>query len=243
MFSSQIRRATFLEVNLRPIVSLGARHPSGNRDQFFFLLEISFTVAALLFLAPSLTRGRVCNLQCNCFCALPEQSLLGRSPAELTAIFYCIIWYSPTWKTRFLYLYPSGTGWPGYIPGHWVPFLSPLATRRDYGGGNLTRPHRGLPLFCKLTGTCICTCDWFRLAYFWATMYGRVSNLSHSAAPLKSKHWKEQPSYGAGDTKDGVFLGNTNWVIGYNYRKWIGITCSPLPLPSDGSHSSTVICI
>jgi hypothetical protein len=27
----------------------------------------------------------------NCFWALPEQSLLGRSPAELTTIFYCLI--------------------------------------------------------------------------------------------------------------------------------------------------------
>jgi hypothetical protein len=35
-----------VEVNLRPTVSrpvcLGARHPSGTRDQFFVLLEISF---------------------------------------------------------------------------------------------------------------------------------------------------------------------------------------------------------
>jgi hypothetical protein len=31
----------------------------------------------------------------NCFRALPEQSLLGRSPAELTTIFYCLIWDSP----------------------------------------------------------------------------------------------------------------------------------------------------
>jgi hypothetical protein len=43
------------------------------------------------FVAPSLTRGRVCKLLYNCFWALPEQSLLGRSPAELTAFFYCLI--------------------------------------------------------------------------------------------------------------------------------------------------------
>jgi hypothetical protein len=81
-----------VEVNLRPTVSrpvyLGVRHPSGTRNQFFFLLEISFV-------EPSLTRGRVCNLPYNCFWALPEQSLLGRSPTELTAIFYCLIWDSP----------------------------------------------------------------------------------------------------------------------------------------------------
>jgi hypothetical protein len=89
-----------VEVNLRPIVSrpvyLGVRRPSGTRDQFFFLLEISFRQLRLCyFVAPSLTRGQVCNLLYNCFWAFPEQSLLGRSPAELTAIFYCLIWDSP----------------------------------------------------------------------------------------------------------------------------------------------------
>jgi hypothetical protein len=43
------------------------------------------------FVAPSLTRGQVCKLLYNCFWALPEQSLLGRSPAELPAFFYCLI--------------------------------------------------------------------------------------------------------------------------------------------------------
>jgi hypothetical protein len=26
----------------------------------------------------------------------------------------------PTWRARFRYLYPPGTGWPIYTPGHWV---------------------------------------------------------------------------------------------------------------------------
>jgi hypothetical protein len=55
------------EVNLRPTVSRpvcpGVRRPSGTNDQFFFLLEISFRQLRLCyFVAPSLTRGRVCNL-------------------------------------------------------------------------------------------------------------------------------------------------------------------------------------
>jgi hypothetical protein len=88
-----------VEVNLRPTVSrpfcLGVRRPSGTRDQSFFLLEISFRQLRVCYLvAPSLTRGWVCNLLYTCFWALPEQSLLGRSPAELTAIFYCINWDS-----------------------------------------------------------------------------------------------------------------------------------------------------
>jgi hypothetical protein len=87
------------EVNLqstdsRP-VCLCVRRPSGTCEQFFFLLEISFRqLWVCYFVAPSLTRGLVRNLLYNCFWALPEQSLLGRSSAELTAIFYCLVWDS-----------------------------------------------------------------------------------------------------------------------------------------------------
>jgi hypothetical protein len=83
-----------VEVNLRPTVCPGVRRLSGTRDQFFFLLEISFGQLRLCyFVAPSLTRGRVIYLY-NFFWALPKQSVLGRSSAELTATFYCLIWVS-----------------------------------------------------------------------------------------------------------------------------------------------------
>jgi hypothetical protein len=81
-----------VEVSLRPTVSrscLGIRRPFGTFDQFSFFLEIPFRHPRVCyFVAPSLTRGRVCNLMYNCFWALPEQSLLGRSPSELMTIFY-----------------------------------------------------------------------------------------------------------------------------------------------------------
>jgi hypothetical protein len=56
-----------VEVKLRPTVilpvRLGIRRPSGTRDQFFFLLEIFFRqLQVCYFVAPSLTRGRFCNL-------------------------------------------------------------------------------------------------------------------------------------------------------------------------------------
>jgi hypothetical protein len=55
-----------VEVKLRLMVSqpvhLGVRHPSGTRDQVFFLLEIFFRqLQVCYFVAPSLTRGWVCN--------------------------------------------------------------------------------------------------------------------------------------------------------------------------------------
>jgi hypothetical protein len=39
--------------------------------------------------------------------------------------------FPPTWRARSPYLYPPGTRWPSYTPKHWVPFSSPLMTRRD----------------------------------------------------------------------------------------------------------------
>jgi hypothetical protein len=114
-----------VEVNLRPTVSrpvcLGVRRPSGTRDQFFFLFEISFRLLRVCyFVAPFLTIGRVCYLLYNCFWALSEQSLLGLSHAELTAIFYCLIWDSPNLEGQvsiFIYrrnrvaqLYPWALG-------------------------------------------------------------------------------------------------------------------------------------
>jgi hypothetical protein len=61
-----------VEVTLRPTVSrpvrLGVRRPSGTRDQFYFLLEIFFRQLRVCnFVAPSLTKGRVCNLLYNYF--------------------------------------------------------------------------------------------------------------------------------------------------------------------------------
>jgi hypothetical protein len=54
-----------------------------------------------------------------------------RVPAGLVTTFYCLTFEpSATWRARSLYLYPSGTGWLGYTPRHWVPFSSLPTTRR-----------------------------------------------------------------------------------------------------------------
>jgi hypothetical protein len=84
----------------RPVCP-GVRRPSGTCNQFFFLLEISFRQLRVCnFVAPSLTRGRVCKLLYNCFWALPERSLLCWSPAELWALFYCLIWDSTNLESQ-----------------------------------------------------------------------------------------------------------------------------------------------
>jgi hypothetical protein len=137
-----------VEVNLRPKVSgpvcPGVEHPSGTRDQIFVLLEFFFRqLRVCYFVAPSLTRGRVCNLLLNCFWALREQSLLGWSPAELTAIFYSFIWDSPNLegkvsafispRNKVAQLYPRAVG---------SLFVASYDSQ-GYGGGILTRLHTG----------------------------------------------------------------------------------------------------
>jgi hypothetical protein len=136
------------EVILRPTVSrpvcLGVRRPSGTRDQFFFLLEISFRqLRVCYFVAPFLTRGRVCNLLYNCFWALPEQSLLGQvqqnSRPYFTVSFetpnlegQVSVFISP--RNRVAQLYPRALG-SLYVASY---------DSQGSGGGILTRPHTGL---------------------------------------------------------------------------------------------------
>jgi hypothetical protein len=70
------------------------------------------------YVTSSLTRGWVCRLQL--LLSSPAQSFSGPSPAGLMTTFYCLRYETPpTWRTRSLYLYPPGTGWPGYtsVPG------------------------------------------------------------------------------------------------------------------------------
>jgi hypothetical protein len=123
------------EVNLRPTVSrpvcLGVRHPSGTRDQFFLLLEISFReLQFYYFVAPSLTRGRVCNLLTIASGPCQSSHTWVEVPQNSRPYFTASSETPPTCKARFPYLYLPGTRWPSYTPGHWVPFLSPLTTRR-----------------------------------------------------------------------------------------------------------------
>jgi hypothetical protein len=86
-FATDVTDEVEVEVKLRPTDSrplrLGDRHPSSTRDQFLFLLKIfSRQLRVCYFVAPSLTRGRVCKFT---VAAGPRQ----RSSAGLKIIFYC----------------------------------------------------------------------------------------------------------------------------------------------------------
>jgi hypothetical protein len=94
-------------------------------DQFFFLLEIFLRhLRVCYFVTPSLTRGGICNL-------LLLLVLASAVPRDWRPYFIVpILETPPTWRVWSPYLYHPGTGWPKYTPGHWVPFPSPLTTRR-----------------------------------------------------------------------------------------------------------------
>jgi hypothetical protein len=129
-------------LNLRPMVSrpvcLGVRLPSGAHDQsFVFCLMIAgFLMWSTLWLED----GSVIYLY-NCFWALPEQSLSGPSPAELTTIIYCLSWDSPPLGGPGPRIYiPQEQGGPVIPLGTGFPFVASYNSQ-GYGGGILTRLH------------------------------------------------------------------------------------------------------
>jgi hypothetical protein len=79
-----------------------------------------WNLRSCIYWEPSLTRRRVCNLQCN-----HSIVWVAQNPKPCFTVSYET---PPTWRARFPYLYSPGTGWSNYIPGHWVPFTSCLTT-------------------------------------------------------------------------------------------------------------------
>jgi hypothetical protein len=135
-------------VNLRPTVSRpvcpGDRRPSETCDQFSFSLKFPFDSCSFVILYRPFWRvdGSVIYLY-NCFFALPEQLLLGRSPAELTAVFYCLIWDSPNLEGRVpLFISPINRVTQLYPRALSSLFVSSYDSQGS-GGGILTRLHTG----------------------------------------------------------------------------------------------------
>jgi hypothetical protein len=124
-----------VQVNLRSKVSrpvcLGVRLPSGDYGAYGQICCFLSDDCGFLDVGYPLWQedGSVIYLY-NCFWALPEQSLVGRSSAELTITFYCLIRDSPNLegqvpvfispRKRVAQLYPWALG----------SLLSPRTTRR-----------------------------------------------------------------------------------------------------------------
>jgi hypothetical protein len=115
-----------------------------------------YTVAGLLFCSALSDKRRVCNLLYNCFRALPEQSLLGQSPTELTAIFYCLVWDSQPGRSGPRIYIPQEQSGPVVPPGTGFPFCRLLrfaGLRWRYSNppphGKKDRSRLLCPLICK----------------------------------------------------------------------------------------------
>jgi hypothetical protein len=79
--------------------------------------------------APSVMRGQVCHLQL--VLALTSAVFLGFKSCRTHDQFYCLRFVTPPiFRAKFPYLYPPETGWPSYVPRHWVPFWLPPRTSK-----------------------------------------------------------------------------------------------------------------
>jgi hypothetical protein len=119
------------KVVLRPTISRsvrrGVRHPSGARDQFFGLLEIFLRqLRVCYFVAPSLTRGRVCNLLL--LLVLATTVPLGsesRGTQDHILLSQFLRLPQPGWPGPRIYV-PQEQGGPDIPPGTEFPFCRPL---------------------------------------------------------------------------------------------------------------------
>jgi hypothetical protein len=85
----------------------------------------------------------------NCFWALPEQSLLGQSPAELTVIFYSHLRLPQPGEP--VPVCPPRTGWTQLNPRALGSFFVASYDSKCYGEGILTRLHTGLIVYFPFT--------------------------------------------------------------------------------------------
>jgi hypothetical protein len=74
-----------------------------------------WNLRSCIYGAPSLTRGRVCNFRCN--------HSIVRVAQNPKSYFTVSSETPPTWRAKFPYLYPPGTGWPSQrvAPGIGLP--------------------------------------------------------------------------------------------------------------------------
>jgi hypothetical protein len=80
----------------------------------------------------------------NCFWSLPEQSLSGPSPTELTTIFYCLIWDSPNLEGQVPVFISPRNRVPQLCPRALGSLLVTFYYSQGYGGGIPTHLHTEL---------------------------------------------------------------------------------------------------
>jgi hypothetical protein len=81
--------------------------------------------------APCLKIGLICNLLTQLCLGLARAVNLGsKSRRTHDHILLSHLWLPPAWRARYPFFYPPRTGWSSYTPGHRVPPLLPVTTRR-----------------------------------------------------------------------------------------------------------------
>jgi hypothetical protein len=140
----QVQVKVTLRLTVSRPVSLGVRRPSGTRDQFFFLLEIFFRHMRFSnFVAPSLTRGRVCNLLVQLLLGLARAVTLGTKSRRTNdhILLSHLRLPQPEGPDPRIYI-PQEQGGPVIPPGTGFPFVTSYDSQGS-GGGILTRLHMG----------------------------------------------------------------------------------------------------
>jgi hypothetical protein len=103
-------------------ICIGIEPTLGLATRYYFLSECCFLKVEVLFLLGALSGERM-GLQ------FAVQSLNDLSNTELVTILYCLIWDSLNREGQAVFVSPRNRVAQIY-PRHWVPFKSPLATRR-----------------------------------------------------------------------------------------------------------------
>jgi hypothetical protein len=137
MHWSEVKRS---EVNLRPTVRRPVCIGVGLRTRFF---SLSDNCGFLDVGRPLWRENGSVIYSYNCFWALPKQPLSGPSPAELTAIFYCLTWDSPIVEGQIpVFISPRNRVTQLYTRALSSLFIATYDSQ-GYGGGILTRLHTG----------------------------------------------------------------------------------------------------
>jgi hypothetical protein len=122
----QSQSQSYFTTGSLPPISSSWQQPLETHNQYYYF---KWTLAVIILMKYLLWQEDASVIY-NCCWPAPSQSFSVSSTAGLVAKFYSLRFETPpTWRARSPYLYPSGTGCPGYNPRHWVPFSSSLTTR------------------------------------------------------------------------------------------------------------------
>jgi hypothetical protein len=113
-------------------VCLGIEHLCRNYDQILFPVGVLLSETCGLISV----RRHLWREDGSSICSVITRWSESRRILNHTVLSH--LRFPPPRRVRFPYLYPPGTGWPSYTPGHWVPCTSSLATRL----WRLAGPHR-----------------------------------------------------------------------------------------------------